>query len=77
MKTKERHFLLECGKVQDLQTETLVNNLGNVRSEIVTVVPAAFTLVSCSTYSTLKMEAIYFSETSVDFQRTTQRYIAR
>jgi hypothetical protein len=34
------------------------------------------TLVSCSAYfSTLKMEAIYSSETSVDFQRTTRRYI--
>jgi hypothetical protein len=38
--------------------------------------PPAFTLVSCSAYSsTLKMEAICSSETSVDFQRTTQRYI--
>jgi hypothetical protein len=36
----------------------------------------AFTLVSCSAYySTLNMEAICSSETSVDFQRTTQRYI--
>jgi hypothetical protein len=36
----------------------------------------AFTLVSCLAYSsTLKMEAICFSETSVDFQRNTQRYI--
>jgi hypothetical protein len=36
----------------------------------------AFTLVSCSDYSsTLKMEAIYSSETLVDFQRTTRRYI--
>jgi hypothetical protein len=35
-----------------------------------------FTLASYSTYSlTLKMEAICSSETSVDFQRTTQRYI--
>jgi hypothetical protein len=33
-------------------------------------------LVSCSAYSsTLKMEAIFSFETSVDFQRTTQRYI--
>jgi hypothetical protein len=38
--------------------------------------PPAFTLVSCSAYSsTLKMEAICSSETSVDFQRTTLRYI--
>jgi hypothetical protein len=36
----------------------------------------ALTLVSCSAYfSTLKMEAIFSSETSVDSQRTTRRYI--
>jgi hypothetical protein len=35
--------------------------------------PPASTLVSCSAYSSiLKMEAIYSSETSVDFQRTTR-----
>jgi hypothetical protein len=35
--------------------------------------PSAFTTVSCSTYSsTLKMEAIFFSQTSVEFQRTTR-----
>jgi hypothetical protein len=34
-----------------------------------------FALVSCPAYSTLKMEVIRSSETSVDFQRTTQRYI--
>jgi hypothetical protein len=33
-------------------------------------------LVSCfGISSTLKMEAIFSSETPVDFQRTTQRYI--
>jgi hypothetical protein len=33
--------------------------------------------VSCFVYlSTLKMEATCFSENSVDFQQTTQRYIA-
>jgi hypothetical protein len=37
--------------------------------------PAAFNLVSCSAYSTLKMEAICSSETSLDFQRITRRYI--
>jgi hypothetical protein len=38
--------------------------------------PPAFTLVSCSAYSsTLKIEAICSSETSVDFQQTTRRYI--
>jgi hypothetical protein len=30
-----------------------------------------FTLVSCSAYSTLRMELIGSSETSVDFQRTS------
>jgi hypothetical protein len=35
--------------------------------------PPAFTLASCS--STLKMETICSSETSVDFQQTTWRYI--
>jgi hypothetical protein len=38
--------------------------------------PPAFTLVSCSSYSSsLKMETICSSETSVDLQRTVQRYI--
>jgi hypothetical protein len=37
---------------------------------------SAFMLVSCSAYSsTLKMEAICSSETSVDFQRNARRYI--
>jgi hypothetical protein len=35
----------------------------------------AFTLVSYSASSTLKMEATCSSETSADFQRTTRRYI--
>jgi hypothetical protein len=40
------------------------------------VASRAFTLVSCSAYpSTLKMEAICSSETSVDFQLTTRRYM--
>jgi hypothetical protein len=35
-----------------------------------------FKLVSCLSYlSTLKIEATYSSETAVDFQRTTWRYI--
>jgi hypothetical protein len=37
--------------------------------------PPALTLISCSIYSTLKMEAIYSSETSVDFKVTTRGYI--
>jgi hypothetical protein len=39
------------------------------------VVPPAFMLVFYSAYSTLKMEAICYSGTSIDFQRTTRRYI--
>jgi hypothetical protein len=35
----------------------------------------AFTLLSCLAYSTLKMEAMCFSEMSVDFQQTTWHYI--
>jgi hypothetical protein len=38
--------------------------------------PPVFTLVSCQVYSsTMKMEAIYSSGTSVDFQRTKWQYI--
>jgi hypothetical protein len=36
--------------------------------------PPAFTQVFCLAYSTLKMEAICSSETSVDIQRTTRCY---
>jgi hypothetical protein len=38
--------------------------------------PSDFTLVSCSAYfPTLKMEEKFSSETSVDFQRATLRYV--
>jgi hypothetical protein len=38
--------------------------------------PPVFTIISCSDYSsTMKMENICSSETSVDFQRTTRLYI--
>jgi hypothetical protein len=39
--------------------------------------PPASTLVSCSAYSAMKMDATCSSETSVDFQRTTRRYIPK
>jgi hypothetical protein len=32
-------------------------------------------LICYETYSTLKMEAIFFSETLIYFQRTTRRYV--
>lgn len=39
--------------------------------------PTAFTLISCSTYSlTHKIEVIFFSKASVEFQRTTLGYIS-
>jgi hypothetical protein len=41
----------------------------------ITRLATCLTLVSCSAYSTLKMEAICSSETSVDFQLATRRYI--
>jgi hypothetical protein len=37
--------------------------------------PRAFTLVSCTAYSIMKMEVICSSETSVDFWRATRRSI--
>jgi hypothetical protein len=37
--------------------------------------PTTFTLISCSPYPTLKMEAICSAEASIDFQRTIRRYI--
>jgi hypothetical protein len=37
--------------------------------------PPAFTLVSSSAYQTMKMEATYSSETSVNFQFTTRCYM--
>jgi hypothetical protein len=41
-----------------------------------TSLPSAFTLIYCSAYfSTMKMEAICSSETSIDTQWTTRRYI--
>jgi hypothetical protein len=45
-------------------------------SRIKNQLPPVFTLIYCSTYSSaFKMEAIYSSEASVDFQQTTRSYI--
>jgi hypothetical protein len=50
--------------------------INQARNQRETCLPPEFTLVSCLAYSsTLKMEATYSSETSVDFRRTTWRYI--
>jgi hypothetical protein len=44
--------------------------------KVLALLAACFMLVSCTAYSsTLKMEAICSSEMSVDFHRTTWRYI--
>jgi hypothetical protein len=47
-----------------------------ISKEIILLFVACFMLVSCLVYySTLMMESTYCSEKSVDFQRTTWRYI--
>jgi hypothetical protein len=59
-----------CQKLQILISEF------NQAEQLNACLPSAFSLVSCSAYfPTLKMEAICSSETSVDFQWTTRRYI--
>jgi hypothetical protein len=56
-------------KVNDVSEE-------HIASIFRTMLATFFTLVYCLAYSyTLKMEAAYSSGTSVDFQRTTWRYI--
>jgi hypothetical protein len=37
--------------------------------------PPSFTLVSCSAHSTLKIEVICSSETSIDLQQTIRRFV--
>jgi hypothetical protein len=57
---------------------TVMNHLefSLLRHNALLCLQSAFTLVSCSAYSSiLKMEAKCSSETSVDFQRTTRRRI--
>jgi hypothetical protein len=57
------------------RTDRIENDESN-NSSFSLRLPPAFTLVSYSAYSSnLKMEAIYSSATSVDFQRTTRCYI--
>jgi hypothetical protein len=49
---------------------------GTYRLHLQLYLPSAFTLVSCSAYfSTMKMEAACSSQTSINFQRNTRRYI--
>jgi hypothetical protein len=65
-------YLLLCNAVQSV--ESLPTFRRNISPQI--CLPPALTLVSCSAYSsTLKMEAICFSVTLVDFQRNTRRCI--
>jgi hypothetical protein len=63
--------MLHGGKIlQFVGSEVLIAD--DMRSSCRTVLPACFMLVSYWPYSsTLKIEAMYSSETSVYFQRTT------
>jgi hypothetical protein len=48
----------------------------DVSKKHIACLPRVFRLVSCSAYSsTLEMEAMIFSETSVDFKETARRNI--
>jgi hypothetical protein len=65
-----RHF----GRTCRLHLQS--RKIGQARSQLEPDSKQSFMLVSCLAYSsTLKMKATCSSETSVDFQRTTQRYI--
>jgi hypothetical protein len=69
------HFIPLCSKYSSQQPllKQLVNRCFETTCRRL---PLAFTLVSCLAYSSiLKMESTYSSETSVDFQRTTRRYV--
>jgi hypothetical protein len=52
----------------------LLYNLKFLASQLLSS-SSAFTLISCSAYSILKMKAIYSCEMSVDFKQTTWRYM--
>jgi hypothetical protein len=59
-----------------LCTTCMVNACSTLFWDIMLCLPPAIKQVSCLVYSsTLKMEATFSSETSVDFQRTTRHYI--
>jgi hypothetical protein len=48
----------------------------HIQFNLLALLAICFTLYSCVAYSSApKLEATCFSETSVDFQRTTRRYI--
>jgi hypothetical protein len=63
----EKYYLLGYNALQPVESQpTFRKNID---------LPPAFTLLSCSVYSTLKMEAICSPEMSIDFQWTTWQYI--
>jgi hypothetical protein len=79
--TCEEYHLLGYNAVQSVESQpTFRRNIlppfsGSKNKQAELCLPPAYTLVSCSAYfSTMKMEAICSSETSVDFQRTTRRH---
>jgi hypothetical protein len=70
--------LLSCGTVYVGTIVSEEYTASTIQTEMICFserLPPTFTLISCSTYSTLKMEAVCSSETSVDFQRSTRRYV--
>jgi hypothetical protein len=68
--------LIYSQRLKKTLTVEEISRARNQRESLMLCLPPAFTLVSCSAYSsTLKKEAICSSETSVDFQRTTRLYI--
>jgi hypothetical protein len=78
---KEYYYLLEYNAVQPVESQLMFRrntsspSSGRISQARNLRLPPAFRLLSCSAYSsTLKMEAICSSETSVDIQRTTRRY---
>jgi hypothetical protein len=72
----EEYYLLGYNAVYTVESQpTFRRNISPLSSGL--CLPPAFTLVSWSAYSsTLNLEAICSSETSVNFRRTTRRYIA-
>jgi hypothetical protein len=70
----EELYLLRYEAVWSVESQPTFRR--NISPPAELCLPAAFTLVFCPAYfSTLRMESICYSETSVDFQRTTRRYI--
>jgi hypothetical protein len=67
---------VQAGGKQSSVSEEYVASIFRVEEWPELCLLSVFALVSCSAYSSpLKMQVICCSVTSVDFQRTTRRYI--